>query len=169
MVLDMKNILAVLALSIATFAASAAEPTDPSIEKLLTLTKAESLMDSLYANMEQSMRQGMLQAVAGKQLTEEQRRVIESVPKKFTQVVREELSWANLKPMYIMIYKESFDQEDVDGLIAFYSSKPGQAYVNKMPIAMQKSMAFVQERMKPLLGKMAEAMKAAIAEAKLAN
>ena len=169
MALDMKKLIAVLALSIATFAASAAEPTDPSIEKLLTLTKAESLMDSLYANMEQSMRQGMLQATAGKPLTDEQRRVMESVAKKFAQVVREELSWANLKPMYIMIYKESFDQEDVDGLIAFYSSKAGEAYVNKMPGAMQKSMAFVQGRMKPLLGKMAEAMKAATAEAKLAN
>jgi len=165
----MKNIFAILVLSAATFSAMAAEPTDASIEKMLTLTKAESLMDSLYANMEQSMRQGMLHAAAGKQLTEEQRRVIESVPKKFAEVVREELSWANLKPMYIKIYKESFDQEDVDGLIAFYSSKAGQAYVNKMPGAMQKSMAFVQERMKPLIGKMAEAMKAAIAEAKLAN
>lgn len=165
----MNKILAVLVLSVATFSALAVEPTDPSIEKLLTLTKAESLMDTLYANMEQGMRQGMLQAAAGKPLTDEQRRVIESVPKKFAEVMREELNWASLKPMYVKIYKESFDQEDVDGLIAFYGSKAGQAYVNKMPGAMQKSMAFVQERMKPLVGKMAEAMKAAIAEAKLAN
>lgn len=165
----MNKILAVLVLSVATFSALAVEPTDPSIEKLLTLTKVESLMDSLYANMEQGMRQGMLQAAAGKPLTDEQRRVIESVPKKFAEVMREELNWASLKLMYVKIYKESFDQEDVDGLIAFYGSKAGQAYVNKMPGAMQKSMAFVQERMKPLVGKMAEAMKAAIAEAKLAN
>jgi hypothetical protein len=69
--------------------------------------------------------------------------------------------------MYIQIYKESFDQEDVDGLIAFYSSKVGQNYINKMPLAMQKTMAAVQQRMGPMLSRVKEAMKAAMEEAKL--
>ena len=165
----MKQTLAALVLAFSTQLAFAAEPSDASIERLLTLTKAEAMMDSVYANLEQNMRQSMTAAAAGKPLSEEQRRVLDSAPRKFAEVMRQELNWSQLKPMYIQIYKESFDQDDIDGLNDFYASKAGQAYVNKMPIAMQRSMAVVQQRMLPLVGKMAEAMKAAAAEAKLGN
>ena len=63
------------------------------------------------------------------------------MPAKFTDIMREELSWSKMKPQYIRIYQESFSQEDVEGFIAFYRSPAGQAYVDKMPIVMQKSMA----------------------------
>jgi hypothetical protein len=165
----MKKILAGFSLVICAFSALAAEPSDASIEKLLSVMRAESLMDSVYGSLEQNKRQGIAQATAGQQLSDEQKRVLESAPKKFAQVVREELTWANLKPMYIQIYKESFDQEDIDGLIAFYSSKVGQNYLNKMTATMQKTMTAVQQRMGPMMKKMGEAMKAAVEEAKLAK
>ena len=81
--------------------------------------------------------------------------------------MRQEITWASLKPMYIKIYKETFDQEEIDGLTAFYSSKVGQTYINKMPVAMQKTMSAVQQRMAPVISKMGDAMKAALAEAKV--
>jgi len=146
---------------------AAAEPTEASIEKLLSLMKAETMVDSVYANLEAYTRQGIHQAVAGKQLSDEQRRALEGVSKKLMQIVQEEMNWSTLKPMYIRIYRESFDQEDIDGLNVFYASNAGQAYVNKMPIAMQKTMAAVQERMAPLLAKVTNAMKTAAEEAKL--
>lgn len=163
----MKKIIAGFSLVICAFSALAAEPTDASIEKLLIVMKAESLMDSVYGSLEQNMRQAMAQAAAGQQLTDEQKRVLENAPKKFAKVVHEELTWANLKPVYIQVYKESFDQKDIDGLIAFYSSKVGQNYINKMPLAMQKTMAAVQQLMVPMMQKMGDAMKAAVEEAKL--
>lgn len=167
----LKKSLSITALALASFCAAAAEPSDASVEKLLSLTQAESMTEAIYGHLEQSMRQGMRQgmeqAAAGQPLTDEQRRVLDAVPKKFVQVMRGELTWAMFKPMYIQIYKESFDQEDIDGLNAFYSSKAGQAYVNKMPIAIQKSMAAVQERMAPMIGKMPAIIKAAVDEAKL--
>lgn len=163
----MKNIFAGLALVVCAFSALAAEPTDASVDKLLTLTKAENLMESIHGNLEQNMRQGMKQATAGKKLTEEQTRVLENAQKKFAEGMRQELTWASLKPMYIKIYKETFDQEDIDGLTAFYGSKVGQNYINKMPVAMQKTMTAVQQRMAPVMSKMGETMKAALVEAKV--
>ncbi len=159
--------LVVLVLSVTSFFAAATEPSDASIERLLSLMKAESLTDSIYVNLEDDMRQRILQATAGKQLNDGQRRVLEGAPRRFAQAMREKFNWSTLKPMYIKIYKESFDQEDIDGLNVFYSSKVGQAYISKMPGAMQRSMAMVQDRLTPLMGKMAEAMKAAVDEAKL--
>ena len=145
----------------------AAEPTDASVDKLLTLTKADTLMESIHGNLEQNMRQGMKQAIAGKKLTDEQTRLLENAQRKYADSMRQELTWASLKPMYIKIYKETFDQEEIDGLTAFYSSKVGQTYINKMPIAMQKTMSAVQQRMAPVISKMGDAMKAALAEAKV--
>lgn len=163
----MKKIILSFSLMICAFSAMAAEPTDASVDKLLALTKADTLMESVHGNLEQNMRQGMKQATAGKKLTEEQTRILESAQKKFAEGMRQELTWASLKPMYIKIYKETFDQEEIDGLTAFYSSKVGQSYINKMPVAMQKTMGAVQQRMGPMISKMGDAMKAALAEAKV--
>ena len=48
-------------------------------------------------------------------------------------VIREELSWARLKPDFAAIYAETFSQHEIDGLIAFYQGPIGSALVAKMP------------------------------------
>lgn len=163
----MKKALSTLVLAVASVCVAAAEPSDASVERLLSLTKAEVLIEATYANLEESLRKAMAQATAGQALTEQRQRGLDSAAKKFVQLMREEFNWAMLKPMYVQIYKESFDQEDIDGLNDFYDSKAGRAYVDKMPVVMRKSMVVVQERMAPLVGKMTAAMQAATEEAKL--
>jgi hypothetical protein len=163
----MKTILASFTLVVCAFSALAAEPTDASVEKLLVLTKAESMMDAVYGSFEQNMRQGMKQATAEKKLTDEQLRVLENAQKKNLESMRKELTWSNFKPMFVQIYKETYDQEEIDGLNTFFSTKAGQTYINKMPVAMQKSMAVVRQRMGPMMSKIGEALKAALAEAKV--
>ena len=140
-----------------------------SVENLLAATKVESMMDSLYMNMEQMMRQGIGQAIRDKPLNQEQRRVIDAMPAKFVAVMREEVSWQKMQPLYVQIYRDTFEQEEVDGLLAFYASPAGQAYVNKMPIVMQKSMAISQSVLQLLQPKMTAAMKDAMAQAKVPN
>ncbi len=147
----------------------ATEASPASIEKLLDVTRAETLVDSMYANLEQAMRGGMQQALQGQTLSDEQRRVIELAPKRFAEVMRQEFSWATVKDIYVQIYRESFTEEEVQGLIAFYVSPAGQAYVNKMPQVMQRSMFVMQQRMQPLMAKMKEAMQKAVEDAKAAR
>ena len=71
-----------------------------------------------------------------------------------------------MRPMFVQIYQESYTQEEVDGLVAFYQSPIGVAYIEKMPIVMQKSMTLVQTRMGPMMEKMQAALKQAMEEAK---
>ncbi|TMH03840.1 MAG: DUF2059 domain-containing protein [Betaproteobacteria bacterium] len=111
----------------------------------------------------------MARAVAGKSLSAEQQRYLEATPQRFVTIMREELSWENLKPMYIEIYRDSFTQEEIDGLIAFYQSPVGMAFVNKMPIVMQKSMTSMQARMQPIMEKMKAATRQALEDAKVAK
>src|SRR5262249_25615685 len=70
--------------------------------------------------------------------------------------MKEALKWDDLKQMYFQIYSESFTQEEVDGMLAFYESPAGKAVIKKMPVVMQKSMTQVQQRILPLVQKSVE-------------
>lgn len=164
----MRRLLAFAAL-LACLNAHAAPASAESVENLLAATKVEAMMDTLYANMEQMMRQGTKQTVQGMQISPEQQSALDAVPTKFMAVMREEVTWEKLKPLYVQLYRETFEQEEIDGLIAFYASPSGQAFVNKMPVVLQKSMAISQSLMQSLIPKMTAAMKEAMTEAKIHN
>jgi len=149
--------------------ASASPASSDSVERLLVITKSESLIESMYGGMEQTLRQSLNQAMQGRQLNSDQQKVFDSLPAKFVASVREEMSWEKMKPMFIKIYQESFEQEEIDGLLAFYLSPSGQAYINKMPMVMRKSIALSQSLMQSIMPKMTSAMKDAMRDAKLSN
>ena len=43
------------------------------------------------------------------------------------------MTWDKLRPLYVRIYQESFTQEEIDGLIVFYESPAGIAFVERWP------------------------------------
>ena len=145
-----------------------APASEESIDRLLAGAKVEKLLDTMLVNVDQVMRRSMEASMPGQQLSPEQRRVIDATATSFVQVMREEMTWDKLRPLYVQIYQESFTQEEIDGLIAFYESPAGVAFVDKMPFVMQKSMSIMQSRMAPMMEKMKAAMKEAIAEPKAA-
>lgn len=131
----------------------------------MTLTAMESLTGTMMGQLEGVMRQGIAGAVNGKSLTAEQQKAIELAPAKIARAMESEFNWQNLKPIYVTIYRESFTQEEVDGMVAFYKTPVGQSTIKKMPIVMQKSMLMTQARMQTLLPKMEAAMTQALLEA----
>ena len=162
----MHKICALLLSSCLVFSVHAAPPSNESVEALLAATGAQKLIDSVLPGMDQMMRQSMAEATKGQTLSAEQQRMLAILSGKIAQIVREELDWATMRPVYVQIYQESFSQEEVDGLIAFYKSPAGAAMVEKMPMVMQKSMALMQNRMGPLMAKMKAVMEQTLAEVK---
>jgi uncharacterized protein len=57
-------------------------------------------------------------------------------------------------PIYMRTYRDSFTQDEIDGVIKFYKSAAGQAYVKKLPLVMQNVMREMQGVMKPAQEKM---------------
>lgn len=163
----MRKALLFLALLSAPFACLSAPPSGESIETLFAVTKVESTMNSMYGQMEQMMRQAMAQATKGKTLTEDQRRAIDAAPKQFVAVMKDELSWASMKPVYVNIYRDTFTQEEVDGMIVFYRSPAGAAFIEKMPLVMQKTNVVMQSRLPALLDKMKAAMTKTFSDARI--
>jgi len=82
-----------------------------------------------------------------------------------------EMSWDSMKDDFISIYAETYTKEELGGLIKFYKSPVGRAFIKKQPELMKRSMQLSQKRVAKLMPKiqamteeMMEAMKAKHAE-----
>ena len=153
----------------AAFNACAAPASTESVEELLAVLRTSAMMESSYGAMDQMMRRGLQQGLQGKPLTLEQQRVLDALPAKFMVIMREEYNWEKMKPHYVQLYRDAFEQEEVEGLIGFYRTAAGQAYIAKLPVVMHKTMEMVQSMMLTLAPRFAAAMKEAKAEAKIAR
>lgn len=147
----------------------AAPASSESVEQLLVLIKAESLVETMFAGADQTMRRGVQEAIGARALNVEQQRIVDAIPQRFVGAMRQEFNWPAMKPAYLRIYQESFEQDEIDGLIAFYGSRAGQAFIAKMPVVMQKSMELSQEQMRTLLPRMIRIIDDAMREAKIAE
>jgi hypothetical protein len=157
----------VIAALLASFGVQAAPASQESVEALLAVTRTEAMMDSLYSGMDQLMRRSINQALQGKSLSAEQQRALDAVPTKFVAVMREEMSWQKMKPQYVQLYRETFEQEEVDGMLAFYAGPAGKALINKMPVVMQRSLVLSQSLLESVIPKMKVAVEDAMNEAKV--
>ena len=154
---------------LASFTVQAAPASQESVESLLTVTKTEALIESMYAGMDQMMRQSLNEAFRGKSLNEEQQRAVNTIVTRSLAVIKEEISWQKVKPLYVELYRETFLQSEVDGMLAFYASPAGKAVIEKMPIVMQKSMALSQSMFQSIMPKMKTALEDALKEVNAAG
>jgi len=162
----MKRILLALALACSTAFAADTKPTEASIKELLALTDAAKLIASIWAQVD-GMTQNMLaQSTRGQELPAEAKAVIEKLRTDSMALARDEFSWAKMEVIYNKIYQDSFTQEELDGMIAFYKTPAGQAVIKKMPVVMQASMQELQKSMGPFMQKLQQLQLQAMTELK---
>ena len=150
----MKTFTVALALSLAHLTALAAPATEASVERLLDAMNARGVVDNSHTQVEKMMRSMALQAMGGRQPSEQQQKSLDITVSKTMALMREEFTWDKLKPDFVKLYVTTFEQEEIDSLVAFYGSPAGQAFVRKMPIVMQKSMEVSQAQMQRLMPRM---------------
>lgn len=126
---------------------------EASIRHLLEVTKAKKLADSMMSKMDEIRDASMKQSMSGQVLTPRQEEVMLEMNEKMTALLKEELDWDRLEPMYVEIYRESFSQKEVDGMLSFYETPAGQAVIKKMPGVLETTMQRMQKRMAILLPK----------------
>ena len=158
----------VLALSLASLGAYAAdEPaSETSIRQLFEVMQTQKLLDSTMAQMDTMMQNSMKQAVGAKTLTPDEQAVMDDMRTKVVALIRDDMSWEILEPEFLDIYRSSFTEEEVVGMLDFYRSEPGQALITKMPIVMQRSMEMTQRRMATILPKLQQVEKEALEQLK---
>ena len=144
--------LVLAALALVAFSAGARAGASPeSIERLMQVMKVQSQLETVYAQALPIMQNAMRQSIGARMSAAEAEHLFDVVMPRIDAVVREEFGWAKLKPSFAAIYADTFTQEEVDGLIAFYEGPVGKALVAKTPQLTQRSFQMMQQRMGPTM------------------
>jgi len=133
--------------------AQAAPASVASVEKALALIHAEQSLAAIWGPVEANMRQTIAKSHGDKPATPEQLAAEDRLVKRALAMMHEQLNWKTLEPQYVKLYTDTFSQQEIDGLIAFYSSPAGQAYLAKMPLLMQHSVQLMQAQMQDMMPK----------------
>jgi uncharacterized protein len=153
-----------LALALASVPALAAPPTDGDINRLLSASRAQAMLDSMLPQIETMQRQQFEQVTQQRQLTPQQQEQLQRIQARTAQTLRQALSWQQLRPMYVDLYKQTFSKEDVLAMAEFYESSAGQSLLDKTPTLMQNVMVAIQARMQPLFADLQKDLEAIVNE-----
>jgi hypothetical protein len=155
------TVLATLAALLLTLPPAHADETTPraKVEQLMTLTKVDAMLDQLMDQVTTSMKTSSEQQMAKANPTPEQQIAFTKFNNKINTIIKDELSMEKLKPVMIKVYMDTYTEEELDGIVAFYRSPAGQAFVAKQPQLMQRSMQLMQQQMMTLQPRLEEASK----------
>jgi hypothetical protein len=117
-----------------------------SVERLMQVMQVQTQLEAMQAQTLPLMQNAMRQGLGTQMSTAASEHLFNVVMPRMDAVVREEFSWAKLKSSFAAIYAETFTQEEVDGLIAFYD-----ALIAKTPELTQRSFRLMQEKMGPVM------------------
>ncbi len=164
----MKKMIAMFGLLL-SFSAFASTPSDASLNELLAVTNVQRMLADMDAQTNQMMNGVLQQSMQGKQINEAEKKALNNMKNRMTALLKAEYTWEKVKPHFMKIYRDSFTQDEVNGMIAFYKTPAGKAVVNKMPVVMEKTMVYTQSIMQGVMPQMQKIQQDFIAEMKAAR
>ncbi|WP_417362788.1 DUF2059 domain-containing protein [Gallaecimonas pentaromativorans] len=147
----MKKLLCVLlvALSVNAYADNNDKTRHDKVVELIQLMNMDSLMDSMYAQMDNMMK-GMS---AKLDIKPSEQAIFDKYHKRMLDAAKETMGWKVMEPNIITIYERNFTDQQLNDMLAFYRSDTGKAVIAKMPQMMQESMGFMQQAAQNTMGK----------------
>lgn len=112
-------------------------------EELLKLKKTDQIMRPLFEQMGSLMEQQF--KLMG--VPENQRPTLIKYTDKLLSLLEEQFGWEKIKNDYITVYTETFTEDELKAISAFYKTPVGQMYIEKMPVLMKHSMEISQKNM----------------------
>ena len=149
----MKNAAFAVILICSVVAARGGPPSDESILKMMNSLQLQTTLDQTVAQLDAGMKTGLKQLVEGKELSPLQTAQLGQLQTRMTATIREELAFNKVKDIYLQVYRETFTQEEVNGINAFYATPAGKAMIEKLPRATVKAGPLLQARMGPVAQK----------------
>lgn len=154
----MKRLFFILFAMFFAVSAEAAPAQDASIEKLLTLTHSKKLNAEAIADSDDIIETTLKPLLHGKGMTEEKKKIIDDFLNQYKAIVKDELSWEKTLPEYLRIYRETFTEEEIQSLIAFYESPTGQMFIRKTPQIIEKMSDFMREKLVSIMSRLNTAL-----------
>nr|WP_198982397.1 DUF2059 domain-containing protein [Herbaspirillum sp. ASV7] len=164
-----KQVLFALAFVSVSGAASAAPASEASIRQLLEITQARKVSDGVqlqYGNLVDAV---VKQALKGNTPNAKQQQAIDKLKARLLGLVKDTVSWQKMEPSYLQLYSETFTEEEVAGMLAFYKTPAGQAVIHKMPVLMQKNTVLIQQMTVSMQPQLEQIQRDFLADLKAAN
>ena len=117
-------------------------------EELLNVMNVPASIGKTFAMMKQII-PGQMQAMGATNMPAN----VSSQRDKMMDMMAQEFTWDKMKDEYIALYAETFTEEEMKGVIAFYKTPAGQAYLKKQPELMKGTMALSQKLMMKIMPK----------------
>lgn len=112
-------------------------------DELLVLTNAEKTAAEIRGQMA-----AMLAAqIRNTSVPDSMREKLVRFQQQITDIVFEELSFSNMRPLYAESYAATFTLDELNGLVAFFKTPLGRAYVEKIPMLSKQIIALAQKQM----------------------
>lgn len=131
--------------------AQAARPSDAQIDQLMESMNYERMKREIVQQMRGSAEM-MAQAATGDRLTAEQRASLARITEKQMASIERLLEWKQVAPIYRKVYGDVFEAAEVQAMIDFYRTPAGKSILEKMPLAMGRTM----QEMQPLMARLFE-------------
>jgi uncharacterized protein len=148
--------------------AQEARPTEASVRRMLAAAHLDTILDTYSAQIETSMRTSMQRELAGQTLNPEQSAIMNQMQDKVVALMREEMDWKRMEPQIIELYRNTFSQREVNGMLSWYTSPTGKAVVAKMPVITQQIANYGQARVQDVVPRLMQLQKDTVAQLKAA-
>ncbi len=132
-------------------AAESSPPSKASIRELLEATHAHKLVDTMMSQMDGLLRKSVQQAMSGQPVDAGEQKIIDAQITKLNDLLKQQMSWDKMEPMYIDLYRQTFTQKEVNDILAFYRTPSGQSMIEKMPVLMTRVMQTAQSMVATLM------------------
>jgi uncharacterized protein len=149
-------LLIALALGTTAFAQDTINPAKrASIEELLSLMKVdrtiEQTLPQVQRIMAQSMKDSLPAEIRDSQDNAKVTAELQDLQNRLFDLLKNKITYANMKPDYVRLYDETFSTDEIAGVVAFYKTSAGQAYLAKLPVLTTKTVEFTQRMMSGLM------------------
>jgi uncharacterized protein len=131
--------------------AFAAQASDQQVQQLLKIMNIDELLQEtvqqIRPQLDQQAYQIIQMAVKKQQLNPQEQIVANELADKMYAQSQKTVSWQQIKPLYLKIYKDVYSAEEVQAQIDFYSSAVGQSILKKSPQVAQETMKIMNTQL----------------------
>ena len=136
-------------------AASAAPPSDAQLDRLLEVTRTEQQLEAMIPQIEQAQEEMALRLTGGASDTD---RAVGSALANSRTALRRILTWERLRPMYLEVYRNTYESEDIEAITQFYQTPAGQRLLERQPEMVKNTMEAVERLIQPEFEQLASAL-----------
>ncbi len=126
------------------------------VEEMLTITKAAPALEEQLKSLQARVNDLAKQQFGQGPLSPEQTKLKDEYLKQVQTTISDEIGWDKIRPSVVQVYMDSFTEPELDGIIAFYKTAPGQALITKTPDVLGKTNTTVTTRIKDMQPKLQE-------------